>query len=208
MGILDQLASSRDVRSDVPNQELAKKIAAAKDADAISELVANLTNRNKAIQSDCIKTLYEVGYLKPSLIAKHADNFIQLLYSKNNRLQWGAMIALNTIASEKPAQLFKALPRLAAITDKGTVITRDNYVGILVALMTKGYADEVFPLLNEQLISCPTNQLPSYAEKTAAVLPAKYRAAFITTLTERLKEVEQESKRKRIEKVLKKMQAR
>lgn len=61
MSIIDQLASSLGRRDEVPNQELAEKIAAAKDKKAVKDLVDNLANKNKDIQSDCIKVLYEIG---------------------------------------------------------------------------------------------------------------------------------------------------
>jgi hypothetical protein len=37
--------------------------------------------------------LNEIGYLDPEWIAGHAQEFIELLNSKNNRLVWGGMIA-------------------------------------------------------------------------------------------------------------------
>jgi HEAT repeat protein len=204
MSILDKLASSLNRRDEVPNQELAAQIVAAKDAKAIRELVDNLANKSKGIRHDCIKTLYEIGELNPSLIAPHVDEFIKLLESKDNRLQWGAMSALNRIAAQKHKELFNALPLLAAAVERGSVITRDNYVGILAMLMSKGYADNVFHLMHEQLLTSLVNQLPMYAEMAAPAVPEQHKAAFIDTLTDRLKDIEQESKRKRIEKVLKK----
>ncbi len=49
-------------RIDVPNQELVRELAARPQPDAVRELVANLRHPRRAIQSDCIKTLYEIGY--------------------------------------------------------------------------------------------------------------------------------------------------
>src|ERR1043165_2263054 len=101
MSVLSKLASSQNRRDEVPNQELARQIVKDNDKKAVRELVENLSNKSKAIQSDCIKTLYEIGEQNPSLIAAHVADFIALLDSKNNRLQWGAMSALNTVAPEK-----------------------------------------------------------------------------------------------------------
>ena len=53
------------------------------------------------IASDCIKTLYEVGYLKPELIAPYVGDFLKLIKSRENRLVWGGMLALSTIAALK-----------------------------------------------------------------------------------------------------------
>ena len=209
MTVIDKLASSLGRRDEIPNQELAKQIAGAGDKKAVKELVENLANKNKNIQNDCIKTLYEVGNLKPSLITMYASTFIQLLDHKNNRLQWGAMTALNSIAIYVPKIVFAALPKLAAIADKGTVITRDNFVGMLTKLCpVKEYADDVFSLLNEQLLTCPPNQLPMYAENAIAVISEKNRAIFTKTLVSRISDFEKESKRRRIEKLLKKLQSK
>src|SRR5262245_25358835 len=98
MSVLEELASALGRRDEVPNQELAAAIVRAKNKAAVAELVENLGNKNKAIQSDCIKVLYEVGEREPKLIAAHAAAFGELLASKQQRLVWGAMTALDAIA--------------------------------------------------------------------------------------------------------------
>src|SRR5262245_57511213 len=107
MSIVNKLASALDRRDEVPNQELAEAIVRKRDKAAVQELVENLTNKNKNIQSDCIKVLYEIGEREPALIAEHHDAFGKLLDSSNNRLAWGAMTALDTIAAVKPAAVFR-----------------------------------------------------------------------------------------------------
>ena len=71
MTILSKLASSLNRRDEVPNQELAKQIATKSDKQGIKELIKNLGNKSKDIQNDCIKVLYEIGELKPSLVAEY-----------------------------------------------------------------------------------------------------------------------------------------
>jgi len=61
MSILNKLASAFGRRDETPNIDLAKQIAAKKNTSAIAELVDNLSNKNKDIQNDCIKVLYEIG---------------------------------------------------------------------------------------------------------------------------------------------------
>jgi HEAT repeat protein len=209
MSIIDKLATSLSRRDEVPNQELAKELIETENNEAVAELVQNLSNRNKDIQSDCIKVLYEIGEAKPQLIATYANNFVELLDSKNNRLQWGAMTALNTIASASPDIVFGALAKLAAVADKGSVITRDNYVSILTKLCTVDtYSNDAFALLHEQFLISPTNQLPMYAENADGIIDEAHKPIFIKTLTDRLSEFDKESKRKRVEKVLKKLQGK
>lgn len=209
MSVIDKLATSLNRRDEVPNQELAKEIVETENKEAVAELIQNLSNKNKDIQSDCIKVLYEIGEAKPHLIAPYAKNFVELLDSKNNRLQWGAMTALNTIASESPAIVFGALAKLALVADKGSVITRDNYVSILTKLCSvDAYKNDAFDLLHEQFLTSPTNQLPMYAENAVNVIDDAHKPVFIKTLIARLPEIEKESKRKRVEKVLKKWQGK
>lgn len=206
MTVLNQLASALNRRDEIPNQELAKNIVQSDDKLAVKELVENLQNKDKNIQSDCIKTLDEIGKLKPKLIAEHIDKLLALLTHKNNRLQWGAMTAIHAVANENLAAVYQALPLIIASADKGSVITNDHCVGILIKLCAKKeYADDAFSLLNERLLKSPTNQLPMYAEMALPIIDAKNSAIFVRTLTNRLPEIEKESKRKRVEKILRKI---
>jgi hypothetical protein len=206
MSIIDQLASSLDRRDEVPNQELARKIAAEKDTKAIRELVENLNNKNKDIQSDCIKVLYEAGEIDPALISGYVKDFVRLLDHQNNRLQWGAMSALDQITDEDPKTIYANLIKIIGAADKGSVITKDHAVNILIKLCkhTK-YAEDAFSLLIEQLLKAPVNQLPKYAEDSMPVITDKNSKLFIKTLNSRLNEIEKDTKRKRVEKVIKKL---
>lgn len=206
MTILNKLSSSLNRRDEVPNQELAKQIAIKKDKNAIQELVNNLSNKSKDIQNDCIKVLYEIGEIDPSLISSYHKEFLRLLEHKNNRLQWGGMTALNTITLENPKTIFSSLTKIIAAADKGSVITKDHAIGILIKLCSlKPYSDDAFTLLNEQLLQCPTNQLPMYAENALNSISDKNKKKFIQTLNSRLDEIDKDSKRKRVEKVIKKL---
>lgn len=206
MSIIHKLASPLGRRDEVPNQELATDIESRSDKAAVKELVENLDNKNKDIQNDCIKVLYEIGTLKPKLISDHHEALVKLLDNKNNRLQWGAMTALNTIVLEKPEIIFKNLAKLVEVAEKGTVITKDNLIAILIKLCAVNrYSENAFDLFNEQLAKYPTNQLPMYAENALPVIHEKNKARFIKTLNARLSEIEKETKRARVEKVIKKL---
>ncbi|MFT3795470.1 hypothetical protein [Flavobacterium sp.] len=206
MNLIHKLASVSGRRDEIPNQELAKAIALANDHNAISELVALLQHTDKAIQSDSIKVIYEIGALNPKLVARHHAALAQLLDSKNNRLQWGAMTALGTIALEKPEFIFEQLPKLVEVAEKGSVITKDHLMAILIKLYAlPQYATAIFALFNEQLLQCATNQLPMYAEQMLPKIGAEHKIQFIQTLTSRLGDIEKETKRKRVEKVIQKL---
>lgn len=206
MSIIGKLASSLNRKDEVPNQELAKEIAEENNKAAVQELVENLANKNKNIQNDCIKVLYETGERNPELITNYALTFVALLNHKNNRLQWGAMTALHTIVFEIPQIIYDSLPTIVEASDKGSVITKDYAVKILIKLCSlKPYAEDAFSLLNEQLLKSPTNQLPMYAEHAVPVINDKNKSLFIETLTTRLSDIEKDTKRKRVEKVIKKV---
>jgi hypothetical protein len=185
---------------------LAQNIVERNDNEAVRELVDNLKNRDRNIQSDCVKVLYEIGERKPALIADLAEEFSLLLDNKNNRLVWGAMTALDSITLENPKSIYRMLAKIVYIADDGSVITRDHAVSILTKLASlEQYADKVVPLLVEQLKHCPTNQLPMYAENALPIITERNKTVFIKTLNSRLADIEKESKRKRVEKVIDKL---
>jgi hypothetical protein len=206
MTVLDQLASSLNRRDEVPNQELAQRIAAANNKGAVKELVDNLHNKNKEIPGDCIKVLYEIGAVRPDLIAGYYKEFGELLQSKTNRLVWGAMTALDSIALKEPKHVHALLPRILAAADAGSVITKDHAVGILAKLATvKAYRDDCISLLLEELMKSPNNQFPMYVETALPVIGEQARQRFQAIIMKRLPELERESAKKRVMKVLKKM---
>lgn len=206
MTVIDKLASSLNRKDEGPNQELARYIAEQDAKGAVQELVEHLNNQDKSIQSDCVKVLYEIGELKPSLIAEYSKDFVALLEHKNNRLVWGAMTALDTITLENPELIYAAIAKIIDVANKGSVITKDHAINILIKLCSvEQYTDHAFTLLIAQLESCPTNQLPMYAEHAIAIVNDKNKAVFVNTLSSRLDDIEKDTKRKRVEKVIKKL---
>ncbi len=205
--IIDKLSSALNRRDEIPNQELAADIVKNKDKKAVAELIENLSNKNTRIQNDCIKVVYEIGELNPVMISDYIPNFIKLLDSKNNRMVWGAMSALNRIVLINPNPVYLSLAKICETADNGTVITKDQAVSILTKLCTLNeYNETAFPLLIEQLLTCPTNQLPMYAENAIPIITNENKGVFIKTLTTRLVEIEKDTKRNRVEKVIKKVQ--
>lgn len=206
MTILSKLASSNNIRNTEPNKELAVEIIKAADKKAIKELIENLNNKDKNIQSDCIKVLYEIGEQKPVLIADYDNEFLALLSHKNNRLVWGAMTALDCIAAINPNKIYKHLNSILDIAEKGSVITKDHGVGILIKLAAeKKYADTSLVLLLDIMKSAATNQLPKYAEDAIPVISDKHKKDFVKVLRSRLDDFEKETKKVRLQKVITKL---
>jgi hypothetical protein len=203
MSILPELAHSLGRRDEVPNQELAAKIAGANNKSAVKELVANLQNKSKDIQHDCIKVLYEIGLVKPALISGYLQVFLTLLQSKNNRMQWGAMAAIDNLTTQNEDAVYAVLAQIIDAPDKGSVITRDRAVSVLIKLcMVKKYSADAFELLLDQLRNCPANQLPMYAERASPVINGDRRKVFTRIIRERVADMEKESSKKRLEKVM------
>lgn len=188
MPILNRLAHSQSRRDELPNQELARDLAATRDKKSIRELVQNLSNPDPNISSDCLKVLYEIAALDPKLIAPYAAAFLQLLESKNNRLVWGSMTALAAIAPLTADELFVHYPTLVAIIERGSVITRDNGIKTLalVAAHSAQASKKIFPYLLQTLETCRPKEIPQYAESIAVAVNPKNRAQFINVLESRL----------------------
>lgn len=208
MSVIERLAHNLGRKDDIPNQELAKDLATNEDHASIEELVANLSHKNKNIQSDCIKVLYEIGYLKPELIAPYAERFLNLLQSSNNRLVWGAMIALSTIASIKADLLTTHLATIQKAITKGSVITVDYGIKTLGILASQNEQAKraLFPYLHRYLQTCRPKDLPRYAEHILPAIDSENKQAFVNTLEARLSLLKP-SQAKRIKKVIEKAES-
>jgi hypothetical protein len=191
MSALNRLAHFQNRRDEVPNQELARDLAARKDKAGIREIAENLWNKNKDIQADCVKVLYEVGYIDPALMAGYAEDFVKLLRSKNNRLVWGGMIALAEAAKANPDAVFKHLDEIKKAKESGSVITIDNSVAALAntAAANAKYNKAIFPYLLDHLKTCRPKDLPQHSEKTLPAVNAGNRDEFIKVLEKRMEDL-------------------
>lgn len=187
MTILNKLASTLDRSDEVPNQILAKEIAASGDNAAVQELVDNLANKNKDIQSDCIKVLYEIGAIKPELITGYVDTFVNLLSSRNNRLVWGGMTALGAVATVDTSPIAKHIDAIIHATDTGSVITQDWGIRVLATLAAKdsAAAKRIVPFLTQFLEKCPAKDVPRHAESILPAITAANRDAILAALDTR-----------------------
>jgi hypothetical protein len=203
MGMIEKLATSLGRRDEVPNVELAKQIVTANDQSGVGQLVKLLHHKDKAIQSDSIKVLYEIGAIQPSLIQPHLKTFVSLLRSKNNRMVWGSMAAIDAISKVDPRGVHVHLSEIMDAADKGSVITKDGAVNIIIRLSSEDeFSAQTIPLLKEYLSHAAINQLPMYAERATYVMSNNSPAKFAGILFDRMAEEMKDSKRKRIQKVL------
>ncbi len=209
MSALNKIAFFQNRRDEVPNQELARQLAAKADKKGIKEIAENLWNKNQNIQSDCLKVLYEVGYLRPELIADYADDFLKLLNSKHNRLAWGSMIALSTIAELKAALIMSRFDQIKGVMEGGSVITIDNGVKTL-ALAASGDESrrkKIFPYLLRHIETCRPKEVPQHSEKTLPAVNAGNKKQFVAVLEKRMADMTA-SQAARVKKVIREAEKR
>jgi hypothetical protein len=204
MSVLDRIAFFQNRRDEIPNQRLAKELAEIEDKEGIAEIAQNLKHKNPNVQSDCLKVLYEIGYLKPDLIAEYTPDFLALLKSKNNRMVWGAMIALATVADKKPKEIYAKLDDVAAAMDKGSLITLVWGTKALakVAAADKAYKQKIYPMLMAQLKKCLPRDVPMHAESILPAIDAENKQEFLGVIEARKPEMTT-SQLARLKKVLK-----
>lgn len=188
MAVLNRIAYYQNRRDEVPNQELARDLAESVDRQGIREIAENLWNSDPGVQSDCLKVLYEIGYRKPELVVNYAADFLKLLNSRNNRLVWGAMIALSTIAAQGADMLYPHIGEIQRAMEGGSVITRDNGVKVLAAIAAHNdeYRRGIFPYLLHHLQTCRPKDVPQHAEIILPAVNASNRDAFVGTLEQRM----------------------
>jgi hypothetical protein len=192
MSAIDKLACSLGRRDEIPNQELARALVKANDTASIREIAANLWNKDPNTPADCIKVLYEIGYLKPKLISAYAGDFLKLLKIRNNRLIWGGMIALSTVGALAADELYPHTAEIQEAMGSGSVITRD--AGVLALAGIASTSDErrktIFPYLLEHLRTCRPKDVPQHSEKMLGAVSAANKAEFITVLEKRMEDLQ------------------
>ncbi len=191
MAVLNRIAHLQNRRDEGPNQELARELASKKDKAGIREIADNMWNKDSHIQTDCIKVMYEIGYIDPVLIAPYAEDFIKLLKSRNNRLVWGGMIALATVAELKADIVFANLAEIQKTMKTGSVITMDNGVAALARAASKNekYNQTIFPFLLQHLRTCRPKDVAQHSEKTLPAVSASNKSSFIKTLERRMEDL-------------------
>lgn len=208
MSVLGHLASALGRRDEVPNVELAEKLANTGDGAAIAELAAAIGSAKSAIANDAIKVLYEIGERRPELIAPHADAFFDALASRNNRMIWGALSAIAALTTARPGTVAARLDEVLAAADRSSVIAKDAVVTILAALSASpSHKAVAWPALLAALHTSAVNQTPMYAEKALAAAPLNDPKELADVIESRLAGIHQPPKRKGLEKVLRALAA-
>jgi hypothetical protein len=184
MPVLHKIAFYQGRRDEVPNQELAHALAQTRNAADIRAIAENLQNKEPNIQSDCLKVLYELGYLAPGLIAEYVEDFIKLLKHRNNRMVWGGMIALSTIAGLQADKIYPHLELIKKTMQDGSVITNDAGIKTLAAIAAQKdeYRLQILPYLLERLANARPVDAPRYAENILMAINMDDKTEFINLL--------------------------
>lgn len=203
--VLKKLAISQNRNDEEPNIELAEKIVANNDREGISELIKGL-QLSKGIANDCIKVLYEIGEREPLLISDYTTIFLDCLRSRNNRLVWGAMAALSSIADGEADIIYGQIDKVKAAYKVGSVITVDNSISVFSKLCKadQRYEKELFPFLMKHLETCRAKEIPQHAERISICVREENEELFIQKLNERMAELSI-AQRKRVTKLIKKI---
>lgn len=183
---IEKLASNLNRNDEFPNIELAENLCTEENSDGVAEIVSALKMK-QTVANDAIKVLYEIGERKPQLILPFTAMFIDLLQSKNNRLVWGAMTALSTIAELAAEEIYLRIDTVKTAFENGSVITADNGVSVL-AKVCKAKSDsekELFPYLLNHIIICRPKETAQHAERMSVCVNTANKADFIAALQKR-----------------------
>jgi hypothetical protein len=191
MSILNKIAYYQNQRNEILNQMLAKELVQTSNREGIREIAENLWNKNKNISSDCLKVLYEIGYINPELIQDYVNDFLKLLHSKENRMVWGAMIGLATIADRRAGEIWAHLDDVLAVIEHGSVITVVAGVKMLAKVAAAGekYQEKIFPFLLQHLETCIPRDVPTHAESMLCAVDKKNKEGFLSVLDMRRPEL-------------------
>jgi hypothetical protein len=204
MSVLSKLAGAQGRRDEEPNKALARELVEKNDVDSMREVAENLWNEDRRVRTDCLSVLEQIGWLAPEMIQDYVDEFIALVFSKDNRLVWAAMINLALIADRKPQEIFERYDEIVQVIDKGSVITKDNGIKTLarVASVSAEYGQVIMPYLMEQLKSCRSKSVPQYAESIRVAVNLNNQEQYLGILNARLDTLSA-AQRKRVNKLLK-----
>lgn len=207
MTVANRFARSLGANNEGPNKQLAEEIVASQDLAAIEEIASLITSApNPDVLSDALKVIEMIGGQQPELVQDLFGPIFLLIQHKTNKVKWRAMCALSSFAHLQPGKAFEGLGDILQAMDSGSVIARDHGMQILLRLYTRPtYQDTLSPLIAEQLLIAPDNQLGQYAEKWMGVILHEDRSKLIQILEARLPELTSPSHQKRISRVLMKL---
>jgi hypothetical protein len=185
--MIERLACKLGRNDEVPNIELAEYLCQQNDENGIREIVEGFKSNDKAVTNDCIKVLYEIGERNPDLIYAYANDFINSLYSKNNRIIWGSMTALAKIAVIASQPINEKIGAVITAYENGSTITIDNSISVFSGIYkaNAAYEKEILPILLTHLQNCRPKEVPQHAERMSICFNKTNANDFIEVLMNR-----------------------
>ncbi len=208
MNIIERLSSPAGRRDQKPNIALGREIAKVRDQSALVQIRKLLTDESTKtdVRADLLKTLEAIGETAPDLIADFYPAVKPFLKHPKNFMIWRAMCVLAKISPYNREKVPGDLVEILEAMDSGSVITRDHGFSILTDLyFEKNLQSQITPLIEEQLLKAPDNQLGQYAEKWLKMISNKDENKLLKILEDRLPDLVNESHRKRISKIINKL---
>ena len=189
MKTIERIAYFQNVQNDNPNVELAKELASTGDKEAIKEIAEGLYHKNKRVQSNCLKVLYEIAYREPVLVTKYSNDFLSLLDSKNNRMVWGSMIALDAMGEINPLPILLNIEKIMTAIDKGSVITKLRGLSAMAKALyvDKTYNQKYFKYLLNHAMTCRPSEVAPILESIFPTIDTRENSdAFSWVMDKRL----------------------
>lgn len=206
MSISENFSTSLGDNTQWSNKELAQKIVAGKDHKAIDELINIISSSTTKTLADALKVLEMIAESDAKLLPDLWSVIFPLLTHKDNKICWRAMCVLSPMAHRYQSQVFENLSSFLKIMDAGSVITRDHGVKLLVAAYeNENFSEILAPIITEQILSAPDNQVGQYAEKWMTVIHSGHIPDLIHVLEIRQKDFTSDSHQNRIARVLSKL---
>lgn len=208
MTIAHRLAGKCTPRSEARNIQLAEEICADEDHEAIAELGVLLDSGRKKQRHDSLKALYEVGLRKPELVVPQLENLFDQLEDRDNRVLWSSIYCLMTITPLVPGKVFDGLPLILAACERTSIIGEDKTMFLLVELCSREpYHKATLEPLLAHIGAAATNQFPTYAERAEPCLQGSERERLAKLIRSRKDLDKYPAKRKKMDKLLKKLEA-
>lgn len=208
MSLSERFSSALGRRDEEPNKAIALEIVRSNNAEAVQELIELLKNpANTHILADAIKVLEMIGAENPDLAKPAFSELFPLIQHPENKIVWRTMSALSTISQFAREQCFHHLGLLLQTMGHGSVITRDHGFKVLLVLYNH-YPEDLLPILNEQILAAPDNQLGQYAEHWMKVIDRSHVHLLIRALEARHHDLTNPSHQKRISRVLRSLHAK
>lgn len=204
---IESIIKSGALQYDDGLSEIVEEVLITENRIAVDMLThLMISTKQKSIQSNCIKILYEIGRGNSILIHDDFKIYLKLLKSKNNRLVWGSMYAIASIAKTKGSEVVKNISDIIHAMRSGSRITIDGGIQVLATLSTQESSQsQVFPLLIQELNQCDSKKLPAYIEESLICTQAYQKEQLLKIIENRITEFEKTSQIKRLKKSMKKL---